>query len=136
MKIYFAGSIRAGREDASLYLQIIDHLRQYGVVLTEHVGSSDLHSMGEQGMTDKDIHDRDMDWVMQSDAVVAEVTTPSLGVRYEIGRALENNKRVLCLYRPQDGKRLSAMIGGAISITNTRYRTLEEARDIIDLFFG
>ena len=28
MKIYFAGSIRGGREDAALYLQIIEYLKK------------------------------------------------------------------------------------------------------------
>jgi hypothetical protein len=36
--------------------------------------------------------------------VVAEVTQPSLGVGYEIGRAVAMNKKILCLYRPQEGK--------------------------------
>jgi len=35
--------------------------------------------------------------------VVAEVTIPSLGVGYEIGRAVAMGKRVLCLNRPKDG---------------------------------
>jgi len=40
--------------------------------------------------------------------VVAEVTQPSLGVGYEIGRAVAMNKRILCLYRPQEGKSKSS----------------------------
>ena len=36
--------------------------------------------------------------------IVAEVTQPSLGVGYEIGRAFDMNKPILCLYRPQQGK--------------------------------
>ena len=32
-------------------------------------------------------------------AVIAEVTQPSLGVGYEIGRALAMGKKILCLYR-------------------------------------
>ena len=42
--------------------------------------------------------------------LVAEVTQPSLGVGYEIGRAVDMNKRILCLYRPQPGKRELAPI--------------------------
>ena len=38
--------------------------------------------------------------------LVAEVTQPSLGVGYEIGRAFNMNKKILCLYRPQPGKRV------------------------------
>ena len=36
--------------------------------------------------------------------LVAEVTQPSLGVGYEIGRALEHKKRILCLFRADSDK--------------------------------
>ena len=39
--------------------------------------------------------------------IVAEVTQPSLGVGYELGRAVAMGKRILCLYRPQENKRKS-----------------------------
>ena len=37
--------------------------------------------------------------------LVAEVTQPSLGVGYEIGRAVDMKKKTLCLFRPQSGRR-------------------------------
>ena len=37
--------------------------------------------------------------------VVAEVTQPSLGVGYEIGRAVAMKKKILCLFRPNTDKR-------------------------------
>ena len=46
MKIYFCGSIRAGRGDAALYARLIEQLKKYGQVLTEHVGDSALLSQG------------------------------------------------------------------------------------------
>ena len=113
MKIYFAGSIRGGRSDAELYSHIIKELSQYGEVLTEHVADKNLSAKGEKGMDDRQIHDRDMEWLHQSDIVVAEVTTPSLGVGYEIGRAIEKGKRVLCLSRNTHENPLSAMIAGS-----------------------
>lgn len=42
--------------------------------------------------------------------LVAEVTQPSLGVGYEIGRAIEMNKKILCLFRPESGRRKSFLI--------------------------
>lgn len=42
--------------------------------------------------------------------LVAEVTQPSLGVGYEIGRAVEMNKKILCLFRPESGRRKSCLI--------------------------
>lgn len=39
--------------------------------------------------------------------LIAEVTQPSLGVGYEIGRAMERGKPILCLFRPSSGRGLS-----------------------------
>ncbi len=117
MKIYFAGSIRGGREDAVIYLQIIDYLKTFGEVLTEHVGDQNLTDLGDDGPTDKYIHDRDLDWLQSADILVAEVTTVSMGVGYEIGRAVESGKKVLCLFRTESGKNLSAMIAGCDDLT-------------------
>ncbi len=134
MNIYFAGSIRGGRDDAALYAKLINHLQQYGTVLTEHVGHASLQAMGEGGLDDSGIHNRDMDWLNQSGLVVAEVTTPSLGVGYEIGCAVTLQKPVLALYRPQEGYRLSAMIGGSKGVQVARYHTLVEGCTAIDRY--
>lgn len=126
MKFYFAGSIRGGREDAILYQQIITFLQGYGVVMTEHVGDLKLTEAGDDGPTDRFIHDRDMAWLQSSDLIVAEVTQVSLGVGYEIGRAVESGKKVLCLHRPGKGKKLSAMIAGCEQIELIRYSELTD----------
>jgi nucleoside 2-deoxyribosyltransferase len=136
MNIYFAGSIRGGRDDRALYLEIINYLRQYGEVLTEHVGDQQLSDFGEYTLSDEGIYQRDMDWLTASDVIVAEVTTTSLGVGYELGKAEELNKPVLCLYRPQPGKRLSAMLNGNESFKIEHYQTLEEAAQCIDKFMS
>lgn len=136
MKIYFAGSIRGGREDADIYYQIIKHLQKFGKVLTEHIGDKTLSAMGHDGPTDQFIHDRDMEWLLEADILVAEVTCVSMGVGYEIGRAVENNKPILCLYRPQGGKKLSAMISGNKKIRVSIYTTVQEAKSILDTYFA
>ena len=135
MIIYFAGSIRGGRQDAELYRQLISHLKKYGRVLTEHIGDEDLDTTGETGLDDSSIHDRDISWVLESDVVIAEVTTISLGVGYEIGRAVENQKMIVCLYRQQPGKRLSAMIAGSPDIINYEYKNIGDATIKLDSFF-
>jgi len=135
MKIYFAGSIRGGREDVSLYAEIIEYLKNYGEVLTEHVGDISLTGLGDDGPTDRFIHDRDMEWLLSADAMVAEVTTVSMGVGYEIGRAMAAGKKVLCLFRPDSGKNLSAMIGGCSDIELVQYKKPEDMKKIISDFF-
>ena len=132
MKIYFAGSIRGGREDVKIYTEIINHLRKYGDVLTEHVADPTLADEGEQNLSDKKIHNRDMDWLKQSEVIVAEVSVPSLGVGYEIRAAVELQKKILCLYRRQKDRNLSAMIGGNTEISVGKYNRMEEAFKIIN----
>jgi len=134
MKIYFAGSIRGGREDADLYMQIIEILSNYGEVLTEHVGDPSLTSLGDDGPSDRFIHDRDVEWLKAADVLVAEVTQVSMGVGYEIGRAIEAGKPVLCLFRPDAGKNLSAMIAGCPDVKLVNYNEFSAIKKVIDTF--
>jgi len=135
LRIYFAGSIRGGRNDAELYQQIIDYLKNFGKVLTEHIGDPKLTHLGDDGPTDRYIHDRDMKWLLAADVLVAEVTTVSMGVGYEIGRAVEAGKKVLCLFRPDSGRNLSAMITGCPDLELKNYKDMAEAKKIISAFF-
>ena len=134
MKIYFAGSIRGGRDDAELYGELIRYLGKFGQVLTEHIGDRPIQGHDENDPDDRSIYERDLCWLQAADAVIAEVSTPSLGVGYEIGAAVSMKKRVLCLYRPGKAKRLSAMIAGCPEVTNAEYRSRKEAEAIIDGF--
>lgn len=134
MKIYFAGSIRGGRVDAALYYEIVQHLKTHGEVFTEHVGDTELGVLG-QDIGDQKIHDRDLHWLASSDYLVAEVTTPSLGVGYEIGKATEWDKPVLCLYRPTEGRSLSAMISGSNAVTLKQYQSPTDLKEIFENYF-
>ena len=134
MKIYFAGSIRGGRGDWSLYQQIIDVLGEYGTVLTEHIADSELSITGEN-LDDRYIHDRDLEWLSSCDCLVAEVTTPSLGVGYEIGKATEWGKQVLCLFRVDAGRSLSAMIAGSAGVSVREYATGEDLKRTLREYF-
>ena len=111
-KVYFAGSIRGGRQDAALYGEMIAFLEARGCrVLTEHVGLESLQVEGERTMTEEEIFQRDMAWLTESELVVAECTTPSHGVGYELGRARDMGKEVHIFYDLSRG-RLSAMLAG------------------------
>ena len=135
MKIYFAGSIRGGRDDQQIYFDIITDLQKYGMVLTEHVSDKNLSALGEQTVTVQYIYGRDMAWLKECDVVVAEVTTPSLGVGYEIGQGEAFGKPIVCLYREIEGKSLSAMISGHPTFLVYKYKTLDEVRDILKKYF-
>jgi len=136
MKIYFAGAIRGGRRDADLYRRLIDFLECFGTVLTGHVGREELLAR-EREMSEREIYERDYAWLKAADLVVAEVTTPSLGVGYEIAQAVALGKKVYCLFRPHEGVRLSAMISGCPALTIYPYRQPAEAEAwLLGLFNG
>ena len=109
MKIYFAGSIRSGRQDAELYRKVIAALKEKHQVLTEHVGDLSLSTVEDKG--DKAIYEQDMAWLRESDLVVAECTQVSLGVGYELAYAEAHGKEVHIFYRPKETQ-LSAMLSG------------------------
>jgi len=136
MNIYFAGSIRGGRDDARWYQELVKNLQRYGTVLTEHVANTEFTNMGEAAKDSGFIHSRDLAWLAGSDAVVAEVSTPSLGVGYEIAHAENRSIPTLCLYRERSGFSLSAMIDGSPKNTTVKYRENSEAFEAIALFFS
>jgi len=134
MKIYFAVSVRAGRDDAHIYQEVVKLLKEYGNVLTERNGEPSF--FGEVDMTDEKIFERDMEWLKSADVLVAEVTNPSLGVGYEIASASNMGKPVLCIYRQTPGKNMSAMIGGDKSLKHKIYKDVRELPEIFKEFFS
>jgi 2'-deoxynucleoside 5'-phosphate N-hydrolase len=136
MKIYFAGSIRGGRDDAHIYQSLIAYISSFGEVLTEHVGYASLSDKGDDGPDDRHIYERDMAWLTSSDVVIAEVSVPSLGVGYELGYAVALKKPVLCLHRLESGRRLSAMVAGSPHIQAVEYGSIEEAEGRIAAFLS
>ena len=101
---------------------------------SQHIARIDV--TGEEakdGMTDIQIYEKDMAWLREASAVVAEVTTPSLGVGYELGQAEAMGKPVLLLFmRSTDGKRLSAMLTGNKAFDLCEYIELGEATKAVD----
>ncbi len=136
MKIYVAASIRGGRDDQPIYEKIIQMVSEYGTVLTELFGSSTITSTHGTGKDVEAIFLKDMGWIEEADAIVAEVTQPSLGVGYEIGRAETMRKPILCLYRTNAERTLSAMIAGNPKVTVQTYTNVEEVKDILATFFA
>jgi nucleoside 2-deoxyribosyltransferase len=111
MKIYFACSIVGGRQDEDVYRQIVQALLDDGhsVPTAANAGVPGYGGL-EPDMDPAAVYNRDTDWIDDSDTLVAEVSTPSHGVGYEIGYALEHRKPVLCIFR--SGVRVSKMITG------------------------
>jgi len=111
IKVYFAGSIRGGRADAELYRQMIEYIQKTDIVLTEHVGNLALSKTDGLPNRDVAIYEQDTAWIRESDVIIAECTTPSLGVGYELAYAESLSKPVHIFFDKKRTK-LSAMLSG------------------------
>ncbi len=134
MNIYFACSITGGRDFEPIYRAITAALLADGhVVPTAHLAEASVKLL-EGEVSPRDVYERDTAWIRACDALVAEVSTPSHGVGYEVAYALGIGKPVLCVYR--QGQALSKMLSGNShpSISVRSYRETEEALDLIRSF--
>ncbi len=136
VKIYFAGSIRGGRADVAIYAQIIKHLKTYGTVLDEHIGDPKLQEYGETDLGDAAVKTRDQAWINEADVVIAELSSPSHGVGYEVGLAMHLGKPILGLFREQPGRRPSPMIAGSSLVQIYQYKSADQLPKMLDQFFA
>jgi len=124
MNIYFACSITGGREFEVVYQEIVAALTADGhEIPTSHLTQSDV-MQNERELMPQEVYERDVNWIKNCDALIAEVSAPSHGVGYEIGLALNIGKPLLCLY--QKDRRVSRMITGnsdsKLSIQSLEFR--------------
>jgi nucleoside 2-deoxyribosyltransferase len=134
MRVYFSGAISGGRENLPVYQRIVARLQTAGIeVPSAHVADPAVLSR-ESAVPPRQVYERDIRWIVESDAMIAEVSTPSLGVGYEVGYALNMNKPVLCLYRR--GLFISKMITGnpAPRLVVATYSNLDELDAHLDSF--
>ncbi len=136
MKLYFSGSISGGREHEAIYQHLVAHLQARGHhVLSAHVADP-VALEAEKDRSPREVFERDVNWVKDCAAMIAEVSTPSLGVGYEYALAVQLGKPVLCVYR--SGVRMSKMITGnpAPNLTVALYSSEAELDAVVNAFLG
>jgi len=134
VNIYFSCSLTGGRKDERIYAILVEHLLRLGhEVPTAHLARPEVMS-AERVVDPNEVYQRDVAWLQACDVVIAEVSTPSHGVGYEIAYALGMEKPVLCLYA-QDVA-VSKMITGNDSpgIVVQSYGDQKQALEIVNDF--
>jgi nucleoside 2-deoxyribosyltransferase len=134
MNIYFACSITGGREFEPVYRQITEMLLSDGhTVPTAYLADPGVKLL-EEKVIPREVYERDTTWIQECHALIAEVSTPSHGVGYEIAYALSLQKPVLCVYK--EGRSISKMLTGNShpSITIKSYHDPLQAIKIIHSF--
>jgi hypothetical protein len=134
MQVYFSCSITGGRAEQQIYKQIVDHLqKQDWVVPTARLAETGV--LDEEGVIDpRVVYQRDVRWVLESDILIAEVSTPSHGVGYEIALAEKHKKPIFCCY--QQTKKVSKMILGNENpdFQVYAYKEIEDLFPVMDEF--
>jgi len=130
MNIYFACSITGGRAFESVYQAITRALLEdRHEVPTAHLADSGVKAL-EMIVNPRQVYERDVAWIRACDALIAEVSTPSHGVGYEVAFALSLGKPVLCCY--QEGQPVSKMITGN-NHHKLRVATYQNANEAVEL---
>jgi 2'-deoxynucleoside 5'-phosphate N-hydrolase len=136
MNVYFACSITGGRDFEPVYQAIIAALLANGhTVPTAHLAGSGVKAL-EAIVSPREVYERDVAWIRDCEALVAEVSTPSHGVGYEVAYALSIGKPVLCIY--QEDQPISKMLSGNSHprIQVNPYHNTGDAIAIIRSFLG
>ncbi len=132
MQIHFLAATKGGRELYDTYKKIISILGQYGTVHGKHLSDPNLTAHGETALSSENIFARELAEIEQADIVVAEVTTPSLGVGYLISQAVSKQKNVICLYKGNNTDKLSAIIKGNEKIKIFTYESRDNLKNIFE----
>lgn len=129
MNVYFARSIRGQHKpgDQAFFQAIVETIKACG-----HTPSLETPTT-YKGHVERDrfIYLRDLEWIFNADAMVAEVSNPSLGVGYEIAYAQHVVKIPILCVALKDEK-VSAMITGGLKVFY--YRDLSHVEGQIKTF--
>jgi hypothetical protein len=99
MRVYLAAAMTNADRDLGAIRTLLASIEGEGhEVPTRHVADPRGREV-EGEVTDAEVAQRDLAWVMGCDALVAEVSTPSHGVGVEVATALQHGVPVLLLHR-------------------------------------
>jgi len=127
--IYLAGAMRGDPSYKEYFNKIIDIVESYAVTRTE-LSDKNLITIPDftQNKYKQTIYERDIKWIDQSQAIIAECSGASLGVGIEIGYAIYKKFiPVLCLYHENSNPSLM------ILHNNEKYIFLQKYRNEYDL---
>jgi nucleoside 2-deoxyribosyltransferase len=142
MKIYLACTVRGDRGGVAAGRAICERLQHHGhEVLTTHLLRDDVES-AESQITEREVFQRDLEWLTACDVLVAEASGSSYGVGFEVGyvlgRASVSGQRVVLLYNTARRDQVSRLITGNhdSACTTFGYGSIEELTAFIDQRLG
>lgn len=136
MKIYFGFTVMASRERLEIARNIMKLLQDRGhEVLTTHLFSDNV--VEEESRHPREfVFERDIKWLEECDAVIAEVSSSSFGIGFEAGFVLgSTNKKVYLFYDKNMENGISKMATGNTMAIRVPYSNFDEAKEFIEKNF-
>src|SRR5687768_3825804 len=132
MIIYLACTVRGDRGAVAAARALCGLLEAAGhSVLTKHLLDDDVDT-AEAVLTERDVFERDLQWLEAADLLVAEASGSSYGVGFEVGyvlgRAERTGQRVILLFNEGRRPAVSRLISGNShpACSAYAYRSIED----------
>ncbi|MBI4917872.1 MAG: hypothetical protein HY825_18685 [Acidobacteria bacterium] len=134
MNIYLAAAMTNPTRDLPVIGTLLARIEASGMsVPTRHVAEADGRKQDAR-LTDAELAKRDLTWIEASDALVAEVTTPSHGVGIEVLAATQRGMPVLLLYREDIA--VSRLLLGLPGTQKFPYASVDQACQALEAFLA
>jgi len=132
MTVYLAAAMTNPSHDLGVIAGLLTCLETEGhAVPTRHVAHQCARER-DVCVSDRELAERDLAWLRGSDALVAEVSSPSHGVGIEVASAVQMELPTLILYR--EGCTVSRLLLGLQRVESACYRDLDGARRAMRAF--
>jgi hypothetical protein len=142
MRIYLACTVRGDRAGLDAARAVATRLAVLGhEVLTGHLLASDV-DRAEFALTEREVFERDRQWLDECDALVAEASGSTYGVGFEVGyvtgRAAQTGQRVIVVFQEARRQAISRLVSGYESPHGLAfgYRSLDELEGFIETQFA
>lgn len=139
MNVYLACTVRGDRCALDSTRAVASAITELGhTVLTSHLLEAGIDE-AESQLTERDVFERDMDWLSRADLLIAEASGSSFGVGFELGYFLANgghSRRALLLYDASRRDKVSRLIVGNThpSCTTYAYADSRDLARVVSLF--
>jgi len=134
MRVYLAAAMTSEDRDTDAVRALRDHIESLGhEIPSRHVAEPTGRQM-DSSLSNKQLAERDIAWVVGCDAVVAEVSTPSHGVGIEVALACSREIPVLLVYR--EGRRVSRLLLGLDGIRSAAYESQSDCTAAVAAFLS
>jgi nucleoside 2-deoxyribosyltransferase len=116
MQIYLACTVRGDRGAVEGLRALVAALESAGhTILTKHLLDDNVET-AESALTERQVYERDIEWLEACDVLIADGSGSSFGVGFEVGYVLgrtdRTDQRVVLLYRADRRDKVSRLIVG------------------------